>query len=407
MSPALLIAAALVPQAAAPPPQRGEPVALVGATVVDGTDRPPISDAVVVIRDGRIEAVGRAADVAVPRGARRLDLTGHTIIPGLVDLHVHLSAVPAVRPAPFGPDDLAAFLAAGVTSLRSAGDATPWIFELQRDLAAGRRVGPRLVAVGPMFTAPGGHPAGTWLRGNPEAAAVFARQMTDPDSARAEVRRLVAAGAGAIKAVYDSGDARTPFGYLPRLDSVVLAAIVAEARARGVRSLVHWQNVRELPTILAIGPDELEHVPVGPLPDSLVRAIADRRIAVTPTAAAFAGFLQPRVLDLLLANVRRLAAAGVTLLVGSDAPLGPAFGGGVHAELELLVRAGLTPQRAIQAATRDAARALGIADLGTITPGQRADLVALGADPLAGIAGVRDVRLVLLDGGEVYRAPPR
>lgn len=254
-----------------------------------------------------------------------------------------------------------------------------------------------------MFTAVGGHPAGTWLRGNGEAAAAFARQITDPALAREEVRRAVAAGAGAIKAVYDSGSARSPFGLLPRLDDAVLAAIIAESRALGVRSLVHWQSVRDLPAVIDARPDEIEHVPVESIPDSLIAKLASNRIAVAPTVAPFAGLLPPPILDRLLSNVRRLSEAGVQILAGSDAPLGPAFGTGLHSELELLVRAGLTPRKALQAATRDAARALGLTTLGTIEPGMVADLVVLGGDPEERIEAVRDVRLVIQGGREVFR----
>jgi enamidase len=372
---------------------------------VDGTDRPPLVDGVVVVAGDRIRAVGPRASVAIPAGARRIELAGRAVIPGLIDLHVHLSAVGAVRGQAFGAEDLQAFLAAGVTAVRSTGDAFPWILEVRGDLAAGRRAGPRLFAVGPILTAPGGHPAGTWMRGAPEAAAVFTRQVTDAGAAREEVRRLAEAGVDAIKAVYDGGDDRSPFGRLPRLSPDALRAAVAEARGSGRRALVHWGNVSELAEVLDASPHELEHVTVGTIPEPLLRRIVADRVAVTPTLAAFASFLPPAVLERQLANVRRLAEAGAVILAGSDAPLGPAFGAGLHQELELLVRAGLTPQRALQAATRDAAAALGAPDLGVIEPGRQADLVVLAADPTQRIGAVREVQAVFLGGRAAWEAP--
>jgi imidazolonepropionase-like amidohydrolase len=141
-------------------------VALTNVRVIDGTDQEPIVNGVIVMRDGRIESVGSATAVRIPANAQVVDLAGRTVVPGFIDTHVHLSAVRAVRPTDFTPEDLRSFLNAGVTTIRSAGDATPWIFGLGKDVASGRIAGPRIVAAGPMFTAVGGHPAGTWLKGS-------------------------------------------------------------------------------------------------------------------------------------------------------------------------------------------------------------------------------------------------
>jgi imidazolonepropionase-like amidohydrolase len=254
-----------------------------------------------------------------------------------------------------------------------------------------------------MFTAPGGHPAGTWLRQMPEVAPLLSRQMTNADSAILEVRRLAAAGVDLIKAVFDEGDERSPFGRIPRLDVSALNAIIAQARTSNLPSVVHIGSVSQIPLVLAARPDELQHVPVSPIPDSLVRALAAAGVAVTPTIAPFAEFLPPQVLNLMYGNVRRLAQAGVALIAGSDAPLGPRFGTGLHDEMKHLVAAGLTPAEALAAATRSAARALRRSDLGTLEPGKRADIVLLAQDPLASIENTRTIIMVFQDGRLVHR----
>jgi enamidase len=377
--------------------------AITGVRLIDGTGAAPLENATIVMRDGLIVATGRAASVAVPEGAERIDGSGRTAIPGLIDAHVHLGATVVAGLGEFAPAMLQQFLSHGVTTVRSVGDVTPWVLDLRAGIRSGAVVGPRLIAAGPMFTAPGGHPAGTWLRQMPEVAPLLSRQMTNADSAILEVRRLAAAGVDLIKAVFDEGDERSPFGRIPRLDVSVLNAIIAQARTSNLPSVVHIGSVSQIPLVLAARPDELQHVPVSPIPDSLVRALAAAGVAVTPTIAPFAEFLPPQVLNLMYGNVRRLAQAGVALIAGSDAPLGPRFGTGLHDEMKHLVAAGLTPAEALAAATRSAARALRRSDLGTLEPGKRADIVLLAQDPLASIENTRTIIMVFQDGRLVHR----
>jgi enamidase len=377
--------------------------AITGVRLIDGTGAAPLENATIVMRDGLIVAIGRATSVAVPEGAERIDGSGRTAIPGLIDAHVHLGATVVACLGEFAPAMLQQFLSHGVTTVRSVGDVTPWVLDLRAGIRSGAVVGPRLIAAGPMFTAPGGHPAGTWLRQMPEVAPLLSRQMTNADSAILEVRRLAAAGVDLIKAVFDEGDERSPFGRIPRLDVSVLNAIIAQARTSNLPSVVHIGSVSQIPLVLAARPDELQHVPVSPIPDSLVRALAAAGVAVTPTIAPFAEFLPPQVLNLMYGNVRRLAQAGVALIAGSDAPLGPRFGTGLHDEMKHLVAAGLTPAEALAAATRSAARALRRSDLGTLEPGKRADIVLLAQDPLASIENTRTIIMVFQDGRLVHR----
>ena len=215
----LFVAVAYSNRLAAQPARR---LALVGATVIDGVNARPLPDAVVLIENGRIAAVGTRARTPIPDGFERKDLTGLTLLPGLIDSHVHITFA-LLR----GPNDpqadakvneiLREFLRHGVTSIRDVGAGYPWIIDLARSIDEGRRDGPRILAAGPMLTAPGGHPAGTLLRGNDGAIASGTRQITSLEQGRAVVRDLAAGGVDIIKAVVDTaaGD-RTHRNAFPR-----------------------------------------------------------------------------------------------------------------------------------------------------------------------------------------------
>ncbi len=224
------------------------------------------------------------------------------------------------------------------------------------------------------------------------------------EQSRAAVLGLAADGVDVVKAVYDGGSTRSPFGLIPRLEREALVAAVAAAREHRVRAFVHWQHWADLDGVLSARPDVLVHLGIGEMPDSSARAIATSGAIVQPTLAVFAGVLPPALFErLYLANVSRLARAGVRLAAGTDAPLGPPVGDGLHRELELLVRAGLTPGEALRAATSTAADGVGRADLGRVTPGARADLLAVAGDPLADVGALRNVRVVVAGGRVVVR----
>ena len=328
-----------------------------------------------------------------------------TILPGLIDSHVHLGLALPQGQDPAQADTagnslLNEFLRYGVTSIRDLGDAYPWIVELARSVNSGRRAGPRLFTAGPVITAPGGHPAGTLLKGNDAVIKLATRQVAKLDEGRAAVRELASGGVDLIKVVFDSGRPDSRFGLVPKLDAEVLQAVIAEAGASKLPVTAHWGNASELPILVAARPAQLEHAGRTPIPDSVIKEIADARIAVDPTLAILSSILPPAEFSSgPFDNVRRLAKAGVAITAGTDAPLGGLrFGDGLHRELELLVEAGLSPMEAIQAATIHPARILRRADLGTIEPGMRADLIVVAGHPLRSISDTRNVRMVLRDG---------
>ena len=383
------------------------PLALVGATVIDGTGAPAVTDAVLIIENGRIRGVGPRSRLAIPEGVERKDLSGLTLLPGLIDSHVHI-----IFALPRGPADpqadatisqvLGEFLRHGVTSIRDLGSGYPWIIDLARSIEGGRRKGPRIFAAGPILTAPGGHPAGTLLRGNDAAIAAGTRQFVSPEEGRAVVRDLASGGVDVIKAVFDSAGRPNRPQRIPTLNAEVLRAIVAEGHAVGVPVTVHWGNVEELPSIIPARPNQLEHAGYKPIPQTVIAQIARAGIAVDPTLAVLsASIVSPNEFSSgPLENVRRLHSAGVVITAGTDAPLGKLpFGESLQRELELLVQAGLSPMEAIQAATSRPARLMKRGDeIGTIEVGKRADLIAVAGDPLHAISDLRQIRLVIRDG---------
>jgi imidazolonepropionase-like amidohydrolase len=381
------------------------------ARLIDGTGGPPLMPGMVLVDGNRIVAVG--PDLEVPPGARILELGAATMLPGLIDVHVHLGGPMVDDPDDFG---VGAFLGSywdqfrhlrvrrrtaleyGVTTVKSLGETyLPWTLELRRKLLEGELEGPRLLIVGPIFTAPGGHPVGN-LGGNPWLIENGTRQVDDPAQARIEVARLDSAGVDAIKVVYSAGR----FGGVPKMSYEVLEAIVAEAHEHGLRVVAHVATPDEIREAVEAGVDGVEHGTQFELdPAILERMVADG-VFYVPTLTVEQ---REEWLPLLQANLRRAAEAGVSIALGTDSPNPEVrFGEGVHRELELMVAAGLTPMQALVAATGEAARHLGREDeLGTIQAGKAADLIAVSGDPLQDISATRGIVLVVREGRVVVQ----
>jgi imidazolonepropionase-like amidohydrolase len=376
-------------------------VALVGARLVDGTGSAPTDDAAVVVDDGRIVAAGPRARVSVPTGARVIDVHGQTLLPGLFDAHTH------VAHAEWGP----VYLAAGVTTIRDMGGELEFVKAFRDALEAGPGVGPRLVA------------AGLVDGGGPDAFGAVAART--PDEAHTVVARYHDAGFPQIKL----------YGLL---QPPVVAALAREAHRLGMTVTGHVPAKMTLREAVDAGMDQIAHLPIDGEADApevreLIAFLKERGTVVDPTqswnellgrspdtpiATFQPGF--PKVpypvralfehaggddvdpaaarkrLDRSLGVVRALRAAGVPIVAGTDEGIP---GHSLHREIELYVEAGLTPMQAIEAATAAPARALGLEkEVGTIAPGKRADIVVVDGDPLARIADIRKVRLVMTRG---------
>lgn len=416
-------------------------VALVGASLIDGSGGPAVPNAVVVVRGGRIESIGLRTDFQLPRRTREVDVSGQWIIPGLIDAHVHLA--PAASWAP------PRFLAWGVTTVRDGHGGVASASTLKRRSNQGTPEGPRVYLAGAMID---GLPA-TY----PNAIGV-----SNENEARKGVDRLVSAGADFIK-VYT------------RIDPPLLRAIVDEARAFNLGVSGHLGMTDAL-TAAKAGIAAIEHltgVPeaASPKPSSLFTAhyrgffpgwtaferswtgldsaaltrvanrLAAAKVTLVPTLVLhetlsrldepglsrdpalqdvpeaqqrdwdvrgliaragwnetdFEAFRKSRANQDLF--IRQFAAAGGRLATGTDAAnqmLVPGYS--EHREMELLVRAGLTPREALRAATRNAAVLLGGDSLGLLAPGKVADLLVLSKDPLVDIRNTRAITSVMARG---------
>jgi imidazolonepropionase-like amidohydrolase len=408
----------------------------------------------VVVRDGRI--VSAAAPGTAAAGLVEVDGHGETLLPGLIDVHTHTggnAGPPWVTELPAQEENLGAFLYAGVTTVLDAGALTPAIFALRDRVRTGAVLGPHLYAAGPMFTAPNGHPVGLmraslpfWIRWY--VLPRIAREVGTPEAARQAVADLLPDQPDVIKVAADDlvpGE--------PRIDTAVIAAIVARAHEAHVRVVAHIGQSRDVIDTVNSGVDALMHdVYTAEITDEAVAKVAAAHVPVVATIGIWDTVEQlgtvpadahspltreiakPAVLTALAAfpndeerkrvtamskpirdghaarrtNVGKLRAAGVTILAGSDSVNAGQFpGASLHDELAKLVEAGMTPGEALRAATYDNAQFLAgaQADFGSVAPGQRADLVLVDGDPTADIAATQRITHVWLDGVELLRHP--
>jgi imidazolonepropionase-like amidohydrolase len=375
----------------------------------------------VVIRQGEIAAVG-GINIAVPAGAQEVAGEGRTLLPGLIDSHIHL---PFFNPA----DALQQNLAFGVTTTVVMW-AAPQLVSQIKELADRPDVAAALVA-GTGATAPGGHPT----QMDPQAMR-FTPTLNSPGEADAFVAARVAEGSEFIKIIFDDTSAayaRT----LPTLDEATVAAIVTSAHKRDRIVVAHIGSERFARGAIAAGVDGLAHLFVGPkVSADFGRFAASRGVFVIPTLSVlysvcgrsdgpdflkepdtmkfvkeqFRPLLEMPAIpstvscDAAPQAIRQLVAANVPVLAGTDAPApGLTYGASLHRELEHLVNAGLTPTAALVAATSATAKAFGMRDRGRIRTGMRADLLLVDGDPSKEIRDTRNVVAIWKRGVRVQR----
>mgnify|MGYP000604150137 CR=1 FL=1 len=354
-----------------PPELPTAPLVLSGGTLWTGDGW---SEGTVVLDGERIACVGNCD---VPEGAQVLDVSGKEVVPGFVDLHVHLG-VPT-RDGAMGFVDLMTgrpsmrqgFLEHGVTTVRPLCDDLGYAQIMAMRVENAEWAGPRVEAVGPCFTAPDGHPA----RGLPDhLRAGGVRTPTDEEAARAEVRALREAGFPGVKVVYDDGGS---LGF-ERMDHDVMAAVVDEARQGGQWVAAHIGSNEELLAVVAAGASTVEHAPREVLSDEAVASMKEAGVPFVPTLAVIEAVGGEAWLAAGKESVAKARGAGVTLGVGSDTQ-GPdmAFGEGLVRELELMGEAGVPRDELLRSVTLGAAEVLGRDDLGRLAPEAAADVVVL------------------------------
>ncbi len=373
----------------------------------------------VLVRDGKIAAV--AARIQAPGGTRIIDGAGKTLLPGLIDAHTHV----------WGPALTTALMFGVTTELDMFSDVAT-----ARTLRAEQLAGPvttraDLRSAGTLATVPGGH--GTEY-GSPIPTILRA------DSAQRFVDARIAEGSDYIKIVYDDG--HTYGMSWPTMPVETMRAVIAAAHKRGKLAVVHIGDLAGARAAIDAGADGLAHLFVDREPDPAFGAFVARHhafvvptltvlMSITGTAGGAPLAADPRMNAFLSrqeiamlkqafpkrpgapptsyaaaeAAVRQLRAAGVPILAGTDAGNpGTAHGAALHRELELLVRAGLTPPEALAAATSAPAKAFALSDREGVRPGLRADLVLVDGDPTTDITATRNIVSVWKQGVEVDRA---
>lgn len=381
-----------------------------GTRVFDGFRT--VERASVLVLGGLIAAVGTEREVAAPRGIQVYDGRDRTVIPGLVDAHVHTDDEFRNDALRFGV----------TTELDMFGDPTQLPAAKRRRRSLRRTDRADLWSAGIGVTVPGGHPnIPGWD---------YPRLTGDPERFVAD---RVREGSDYIKIVVESGGDPP----LPTLRSDQVRATVAAAHRRGKLAVAHAERIEHAWTAIEAGVDGLVHVVIDTdLDDAFVRAVRRSGAFVVPTVpvidcGADADDLladplvrpylseaqlytlqtrRPRCTPdwrrLSLANAGRLRDAGVPILAGTDAPLpGTANGASLLTELGALVEAGLSPEQALAAATGATASAFGLSDRGRVRPGKRADLVLVNGDPTTDIAAVRDIAAIVKNGYPVNRTP--
>jgi len=399
-------------------------LALKNLRLIDGTGRDPIENTAIIIDGNHIKNVGLVTDY--PDNTNVVDLWGLTVLPGLIDCHLHLGGLTVDQPGKaigkVSLKDMASFffdysrnyahrrrlaIENGVTTIRSAGDHYPHIIRLRDKIAVGKLSGPRVFAPGPTITAPRGHPAGTIYKGNRYIVENAVRQIADVNTAREEVRKLVEGGVDCIKAIYSDINPMDITQKVPRLSLDVLEALADETHQHNLRLMVHTGTPQESMDAIRAGADSIEH---GILPgansfdfsDDLIKMMLDKGTYFVPTLAIAWAYKDtyPDVFTGLKRTLRKLHDAGVNIAAGTDSGTpGVVIGKGLHKELELMVEAGISPMEAIIAGTRNAADNLGKAnELGTVESGKLADVIAVSGDPLKDIRNTREIKLVIRDG---------
>lgn len=365
------------------------------------------------VADGRIAASGPADGSAPPTGALDLGDEDATLLPGLIDAHVHLAITntdPATRAGP--PALLAlrmvrnghAQLRAGVTTVRDLGAPDGLDRVLRRAYAEGLALGPRLLAAGRPLVAPGGH------------AAYMGRPVANADDARRAVAEAVAAGVDWVKLMVTAGlSTEGAEAAVQQLPDAVLRAAVAEAHAAGLPVAAHAMAGPGVRAAIVAGVDSLEHGYALDADD--VAAMRDHGTTYVPTRTVvrqvadgleIEGSRPPeraraaaRRADATHGDaIRRALAAGVPIVAGTDYQHGA-----LPLEVALLAGAGLTPAAALRAATAAAAALLRRPDLGTLAVGAAADLLVVRGDPLRDVGALRAPLLVVRGGAVAWCAP--
>jgi imidazolonepropionase-like amidohydrolase len=411
--------------------------ALRGARIIDGSGGAPLDNATIVIRDGRIVAIGPSGNTAVPSGAEIVDYSGKTIIPGLISAHSHVGIFVGLTASAENYNrnsilqQLKQLESYGVTTVMSLGLNGPLFYELRAELHAGRVPGADLFGADRGVGVVGGQPAAA-------VVPVADNQVSRPDGAegaRLAIREMAARKTDMVKIWLDDAGRSLPAKVTPE----VYSAVIDEAHKNGLRVAAHIYDLDDAKAIVGAGVDIIAHgVRDKPVDPEFIEMMKARSVWYVATIVLdytnfvfaeqpawmrepfFQRALHPAVRARLddptyrertlglpataknraavatnKQNLKALHDAGVQIALGSDSGVGLRIPGvAEHLELALMVEAGLTPMQAITIATSKTAAALKLDDRGILAAGKLADLVVLDADPSSQIANTTKIHAV-------------
>ena len=395
--------------------------AFVGARIIDGTGAAAVENGVLVVRDGRIEAVGASDSVNVPADAEQIDVSGRTIMPGMVNAHGHVNNIQGLTAVDYSEaqveSQLGLYARYGVTTVFSLGGDGPESMTVRDRQDSADLEQARIYVAGDIVTGP------------------------SPEEAREQVAAVAASGANVVKIRVDDN-----LGSSTKMTQETYQAVIEAAHEHGLKLTAHMYYLEDAKGLLEAGADLLAHsVRDVEVDDELVTLLRDTGVCYCPTLMRevstfvyesrpdwfddefFSKEVDPAViaaldsearreqssspgaqtykaqLEVAKANLKTLSDAGIPIAMGTDTGPAARFQGYFeHGELALMVEAGLTPMQAIVASTSSAAQCMEVdADLGSLLAGKWADFLVLGANPLDDIANTKTLETVYIAGNVV------
>lgn len=399
--------------------------------LIDGLAHEPASNVTVVIEGGRISAVG--AEAPIQSGAPRLDLSEYTCLPGLIDMHTHLTDAPGdtadltvffdrtdEEQAAISRRNAEATVLAGFTTVRNVGGYIAWAdVQLRDDVNSGKFIGPRIQAAGFYLTIPGGG-GDLLIPGVPEEEIPPRVRMgvaRGPEAFRDRAREAVAGGADLLKVI--ASGAVLAYGGVPgepEMTPEEIAIVVEVAHAAGKKVAAHAHGARSIREAIEAGADTIEHASL--IDEAGIELAKERQVALSMDVyngdyIAREGRRQDWPEEFLVKNdettevqrqnFTRAHTAGVPIVYGTDSAVYPH--GDNARQFEIMVKRGMNPMEAIQSATAVAAEYMGWSDrVGAIEVGRFGDLIAVRRDPLEDVRSLQDVAVVI-KGGLLFKSP--
>lgn len=394
-----------------------------GATIIDGEGGEPITDGILVVRDGRFELIGSMATTTIPAGATTHDLKGKYIVPGIINGHGHVGETIGIEGGHYSHqnvlDNLAIYARYGVTTVVSLGGDQPVAESVRHRNDSTQSIHARLFIAGAIVNGP------------------------TPAAAMAIVDSNAHMGVDVMKIRVDDN-----LGTSPKMPEEIYRAAISRSHELGLKLAAHMYYLDDARKLVADGADLLAHsIRDRKVPADFVQVLATKKVPYCPTltrelstfayaevpaffedpfflqeydSATVAPLKEPSRMEKMknskaattykaqlpvaMANLKTLADAGVPIVFGTDSGIPTRFMGYFeHIEMSMMREAGLTPMQIIVSTSKTAAQQLGLKHLGTIAPGNWADFIVLDADPLADIENMRKLNTVFIGGNEVAR----